>query len=183
MTLSSKGDARVSAAEACGRVPARGAPVVFGRKPEPIRLGLPADTECDCTCQGEGATESAACAAGEPRDCHPCSRCAGRIVFHYMRRGRHAAVRYVPHRVAVVRDRGGCSRTQQDVNVRLCGVSAGERQHAFGFESHPPHPASPGRIVLTWGNAFFWGFLRAAFAARGAANVVLGSGATSLAWL
>lgn len=50
--------------------------------------------------------------------------------------------------------------------VRRSGIVAGERRHAYGFESHPPHPASPGRNVLAWGNAFFWGVSRAAFAAR-----------------
>lgn len=35
--------------------------------------------------------------------------------------------------------------------VRCFGIVAGERRHAFGFESHPPHRISPGRIVLTWG--------------------------------
>ncbi len=63
-------------------------------------------------------------------------------------------VRYVPHRTSAAGDRGGCSRTQQDVNVHLCDVSAGERRHPFGFESHPPHRVSPGRIVLAWGYVF-----------------------------
>ena len=43
--------------------------------------------------------------------------------------------------------------------VQCFGIVAGEGRHSYGFESHPPHRASPGRIVLTWGNAFFGGVL------------------------
>ncbi|RDL03104.1 hypothetical protein DER30_4660 [Streptomyces sp. HB202] len=59
-----------------------------------------------------------------------------------------------PNRSPSERGRGGCSRMETGGYVRCFVIVAGERHHPFGFESHPPHRASPGRIVLAWGYVF-----------------------------
>ncbi len=64
------------------------------------------------------------------------------------------AVWRTPNRSPFERDRGGCSRMETGDYVRCFGIVAGESRHSYGFESHPPHRASPGRIVLAWGYVF-----------------------------
>lgn len=64
----------------------------------------------------------------------------------------------------------GIGGTQPDGNgwryVRCFDIIAGETRLAHEFESHLPHRASPGRVVLTWGNAFSGALLHAVPAVR-----------------
>lgn len=50
-----------------------------------------------------------------------------------------SAVQRTLHRSPVEPDRQGCSRMETGGYVRCFGIAAGERRHAYGFESHPPH--------------------------------------------